>query len=137
MSKNYIVSGNIYRSTKGSAAYDIMMPDDIIIKPDEVRLLETHVAVSIREGCFGQLTARSSLFQNTGCILLNSPAIIDSDYNGEEDSIKIHIKNMSNKSVEIKAGERLAQLVIIPFEKFVNEVEPTKERKGGLGSTGK
>lgn len=135
MEDNYIMSGNVRRSTKGSAGYDIIMPNDIVIKPDEERLIPTDLIINLRSGCFGLVTARSSLYSRTGCIIVNTPAIIDSDYNN--DDVKIHIKNLSKEEVLLKAGERIAQIVIVPFELFQNEIPPINERKGGIGSTGK
>ena len=136
MNKNYIVAGILTRSTKGSAGYDISLPCDILIKPDEVRIVQTDVKVNIRNNCFGLIAARSSLYNRTGCIIINSPSIVDSDYIGDEDLVHIHIKNISNKEVFLNKGDRIAQLCIIPYETFCNEEVPTKDRQGGHGSTG-
>ena len=137
MNNNFIMAGQLIRSTKGSAGYDIILPDEIVIKPDEERMIDTQVQIKLQDNCFGLITARSSLYGRTGCIIVNAPAIIDSDYNGVEDVVRLHVKNLSNKTVKFEKRDRIAQLVILPFGKFANEKEPKAYRNGGIGSTGR
>lgn len=64
--------------------------------------------------------------------------VIDADYRGE---IKVCLYNDSNLPKTIEPGERIAQLVIIPFIAvdftIVPELNPTERGEGGFGSTGK
>ena len=70
-------------------------------------------------------------------MLANSTGIIDSDYRGE---IKLFFYNFGNEKQTIKSGERLAQMVIQPYEKVevkkVDELCESERGEGGIGSTG-
>ena len=96
----------------------------------------TGVRVSIPEGCFGLLAARSSLCKR-GLLMANGVGIIDSGFTGE---IKVPLYNAGNTPSSVLAGERIAQLVIVPCElptfKMVAELEDTERGEGGFGSTG-
>lgn len=96
----------------------------------------TGVRVSIPEGCFGLLAARSSLC-NRGLLMANGVGIIDSGFTGE---IKVPLFNAGNLPNIVMAGERIAQLVVIPCElptfRRVDELEDTERGNGGFGSTG-
>jgi dUTP pyrophosphatase len=69
--------------------------------------------------------------------VLNSPGTIDADYRGE---VGVILANLSNESVVIEPGERIAQLVFARFEQaeFVNveTLSETERGAGGFGSTG-
>jgi dUTP pyrophosphatase len=73
-----------------------------------------------------------------GVTVLNSPGTIDADYRGE---VKVLLVNLSDRSVEIRPGDRIAQMVIARYEKVkLNQVEAlsdTQRGEGGFGSTGK
>ena len=95
----------------------------------------TGVRVSIPEGCFGLLAARSSLC-NRGLLMANGVGIIDSGFTGE---IKVPLYNAGNTPTNVVAGERIAQLVIVPCElpkfKQVESLGDTERGEGGFGST--
>ena len=96
----------------------------------------TGVRASIPEGYFGLLAARSSLF-GRGLLMANGVGIIDSGYTGE---IKVPLFNTGNLPNIVMAGERIAQLIIVPCElptfRRVEALEETERGKGGFGSTG-
>ncbi len=84
------------------------------------------------------VTPRSGNAARQGLGIVNSPGIIDSGYRGE---IRICLINFdTKKAVELQAGERVAQLVIVPFisAQFtpVAELDETERGRGGYGSTG-
>jgi len=69
----------------------------------------------------------------------NSAGIIDFDYCGEEDEVKIPVVNLSQKTAFIKAHEKIAQAVFIQvgFPEIIEIKEPPqKNSRGGFGSTG-
>lgn len=98
-------------------------------------IVHTGVGVAIPEGHFGMLVPRSSLAKK-GMTILNSPGIIDSDYRGE---IMIMIK--CDPELKIEVGDRIAQLIIVPYAKTqfvkVETLSATSRGAGGFGSTGK
>jgi hypothetical protein len=84
------------------------------------------------------VTPRSGHATRHGLGIVNSPGIIDSGYRGE---IRICLINLdTTTAVELQAGERVAQLVIVPFisAQFipVTELDETERGRGGYGSTG-
>lgn len=87
-------------------------------------------------GCYVQLHARSSLCLRHSCILANSVGVIDPDYRNE---VMVPLLNYGNGVVMIGAGERIAQLVVQPYETpiltLIDEL-PATDRVGGFGSTG-
>ena len=67
----------------------------------------------------------------------NCVGVIDSDYRGE---IIVALRNDSDSEQVITSGERIAQIVIMPYLpiefKEVNSLEDTERGDGGFGSTG-
>ena len=98
--------------------------------------VSTGVSVSIPEGYVGLLAARSSLCAR-GLLMANGVGIIDSGFTGE---IKVPLYNAGNLQSNVLAGERIAQLVILPCElptfRLVAKLEETERGEGGFGSTG-
>lgn len=96
----------------------------------------TGVRANIPEGYFGLLAARSSICKR-GLLMANGVGVIDSGYTGE---IKVPLFNAGNLPSIVMAGERIAQLVILPCElptfRRVDELQETERCEGGFGSTG-
>lgn len=97
----------------------------------------TSLAVEIPEGYMGLIFPRSSISSNTTLTLCNSVGLIDSDYRNE---ILVRFRNLVPGSPKVyKVGEKVAQLVIIPYPKIQLDVVETlndpNTRFGGFGST--
>ena len=124
--------------TEEASGFDLHSIEDIILKPNERKLIGTGLAFEIPKGYEIQIRPRSGLAYKYGISVLNSPGTIDSDYRGE---IKVLLINHSDTDFEIKIGERIAQGVIqkviqAKFEE-VEELNKTARGAGGFGSTGK
>ena len=106
--------------------------------PREFWLIGTGIAVAIPPGFEGQIRPRSGLAVKRGVTVLNSPGTIDSDYRGE---VKVLLVNLGNSAIEIRTGDRIAQLIIAPVARAVLQpVETftdTTRGDAGFGSTGK
>jgi len=101
-----------------------------------VKRVGTGLKLAIPDSHVGLVFARSSLFAKTGLQLTNSVGVIDSDYRGE---IMIELKNESDKPTRIMAGDRIAQLVIVPIATPTftqGDLDVTQRGDGGFGSTG-
>lgn len=131
------------RATEQSAGYDLYacFPDDwgerLVIQPNETIKINTGLSMELPDGYFGAIFPRSGLAIKQGLRLGNSVAVIDSDYR-QEWIIALH--NDSDIEQRIYDGDRIAQLVLLPYQTMeFEEVEELSEttRKGGLGSTGK
>lgn len=110
---------------------------DLTIKCGETLFVGTGVALEIPEGYVGLVFARSGLACKQGLAPANKVGVIDSDYRGE---IKVALFNHSNEVRQISQGERIAQIVVVPYlrcEFCENELSDTERGSGGFGSTGK
>ncbi len=129
------------RATEGSAGADLYAVCDcecVEIQPHETVLIHTGLAFEIPDGFVGLVFARSSLGTKRGLAPANKVGVIDSDYRGE---VMVSLHNHTQRVQKIDNGERIAQLVIVPFLKadFVesDELDDTERGAGGFGSTGK
>lgn len=122
----------------GSVGFSADEDSLIILHPLSRALFSTGISLSIPPGYEGQIRPRSGWALKYGITVLNSPGTIDSDYKGE---IKVLLINLGHESVEIKRGDRIAQLVIAPVIKaelvIVEELETSARGAGGFGSTNK
>ena len=125
--------------TIGSSGMDLMalIENPIIIEPQKSALIPTGLSIAIPEDTEVQIRPRSGLAVKSSISVLNTPGTIDSDYRGP---ISIMIWNITNKSVIIEAGTRIAQGVLCPVIRanFEEEesLEDTDRGSGGFGSTG-
>lgn len=100
-------------------------------------LIPTGLFIALPIGFEAQVRPRSGLAIKQGITVLNSPGTIDADYRGE---IKIIIANLSDTTVTINNGDRVAQMVVAKHEqvqwKLVEKLEETDRGAGGFGHTG-
>ncbi len=126
------------RGSASAAGYDIYSIEETIIPQGETRLIKTGLSMEIPENYFGGVFARSGLAVKEGIRPANCVAVIDSDYRGE---LMVPLHNDSKEERTITAGERIAQLVILPFLSVefeeTDELSETERGNGGFGSTGK
>ena len=124
-------------ATQGSSGVDLRASEDYIIKSGERALVATGIRLAIPAGYEVQLRPRSGLALMHGIIIPNSPGTIDSDYRGE---VKVILMNLGREDFIIKAGDRIAQMVLAPVAKISweerAELEETARGAGGFGSTG-
>ena len=125
-------------SSPGAAAFDLAAADDVEIGPGEIKLIGTGLVVGVPEGHFLAIFARSSTPLKRGLMVANGVGVLDADYCGPTDELKIQLLNVTNEPVAIKAGDRLAQAMVLqaPRVEFV-EGEATAPSRGGFGSTGR
>lgn len=112
--------------------------NEVEIKPKETVKINTGLKVQIPEGYFGAVYPRSSTGVKRKLMLANTIGVIDSDYRGE---IMIFFYNYGDQTQIIKHGDRLAQLVIQPYQQFeievVDKLDESDRGEGGFGSTGR
>jgi dUTP pyrophosphatase len=114
------------------------MQHPLILAPGARALVPTGLVIELPRGYEAQVRPRSGLALNYGIAVLNSPGTIDSDYRGE---IGVVLANLGHAPFEIRRGERIAQLVVVPVVQAdlveVAQVSVTTRGDGGFGSTGK
>jgi dUTP pyrophosphatase len=126
--------------TAMSAGMDLRanLSDTITLKPLERKLIPTGLFIELPESYEAQIRPRSGFALKEGVSVLNTPGTIDADYRGE---IGIILINFSDKTVDIKDGDRICQMVINKVEMVIlEEVEilsDTVRGEGGFGHTGK
>jgi dUTP diphosphatase len=122
----------------GDAGADLVSTVDVALAPGERALVPTGISIALPAGYVALVHPRSGLAARFGLSIANSPGTVDAGYRGE---IKVLLVNLDRtSSVQIRRGDRIAQLVIQRFEtgRFV-EVErlPGSQRaSGGYGSSG-
>ena len=122
----------------GDAGYDLSSLEDITLEPFERKLIKTGIAIELPLGFAALVIPRSGNAINKGLSLVNTPGLIDSNYRGELKAIAI---NLDPKTpIEIRKGDRIAQLIIIKAEEVdfaeVDELSETERGSGGFGSSG-
>lgn len=123
-----------------SAGADLYALSDeaITIEAGATVLVHTGIAMEIPTGYVGLVFARSGLATKKGLAPANKVGVIDSDYRGE---IMVALHNHSGEAKAIESGERIAQIVLVPFLSaefsVVDELSDTARGEGGFGSTGR
>lgn len=128
----------------GDAGCDVSALEDVEIPANGTVLVKTGIACAVPVGYEIQVRLRSSLGLKTPLRVPNAPGTVDSGYRGE---IGVILWNTSNEPYTVKAGERIAQLVLAKVEQInwsiVEDVETigvsrtNEEGESGFGSTGK
>lgn len=127
-------------ATEYSAGADLCacLDKDVEILPGATVLIHTGLALEIPKGYAGMIFARSGLASKRGLAPANKVGVVDADYRGE---VMVALYNQSGEAQTICHGERIAQLVVMPFLAcdFVlsDELSDTVRGAGGFGSTGK
>ena len=133
------------RAHPWDAGLDLYAPEDATVSNSyswpfgEVRIgsatIDTGVHVEIPEGYVGFIKSKSGLNVNHG---LTAEGVIDAHYTG---SIRVKLYNHSHEPYRFKAGDKIAQLVILPCVmphlELVDHLEETDRGDGGFGSTGR
>ena len=125
--------------TIGASGMDVRanISDPINIEPLGRALIKTGLFLEMEIGMECQVRPRSGMALKKGITVLNTPGTVDADYRGE---VGVILVNLSNETVTIEDGERIAQLVFCQVEQVqLLEVEALNESTrgaGGFGSTG-
>lgn len=122
----------VRRAHYNDAGIDIPLQSSLMIKPFETLVVPTSLKLDLPDGFFGYIVERTSMAKK-GLLVHHSP--IDSGYKGE---IHLIITNISVLPHSFNEGDRIGQLVILPYLD-VELVEDLGDERGtgGFGSTGK
>lgn len=124
--------------TEGAACFDLYALEGGQASSGGSVLVRTGLAFDIPEGWVMLVYSRSGHGFKHAVRLANCTGVIDSDYVGE---VMVKLANDSDFSFEVNAGERVAQAMLMPVQRFslveVDELKETARGDGGFGSTGK
>lgn len=122
------------RAHEWDAGYDLYSREDATVWQDAGGKFDTGVHIQIPAGYTGFIKSKSGLHAKCG---IQAEGVIDAGYTG---SINVLLRNHGPKAVEIKKGQKIAQLVILPIItpelEVVDRLEETERGEGGFGSTG-
>lgn len=125
----------VSRAHPWDAGLDLYAMEDGYIRSNQRRTFDTGVHVEIPEGYYGEIRSRSGLMVNHG---ITTDGTIDAHYTGP---IKVCLFNHGGSKYEVKKGDKIAQLVIVPCVmphlELVDSLEDTDRGANGFGSTGR
>ena len=119
----------------GDAGMDFYSNEEVVLAPNERKLISTGVSMAIPEGFVGLVWDKSGLAAKHG--LKTMAGVIDSGYRGE---VRILVHNLSQNDYVVGKGSKIAQMLIQAVEQKeiveVEELSETERGTGGFGSTG-
>jgi dUTP pyrophosphatase len=126
----------LFRANPTDAGLDIESSEDLTIAPGMSALVSTGLHLAVPTGCVGILKSRSGLSVKHRIEV--GAGVIDSGYRGE---VRVHLYNLGTTYFDIKAGDRIAQLLTVPVilqEYEVVDELPEHDGRGenGFGSSG-
>ena len=124
------------QGTSEAAGYDLYAAEDSVVYSMSRTLVKTNISIAIPEGYYGRIAPRSGLAFKYGIDVL--AGVIDSDYRGD---IGVILFNTStNTEFKVKAGDRIAQIIIEKCHNvhwdIENELTDSNRQNNGFGSTG-
>lgn len=123
------------RATDGSSGYDLCSSVDVQLFPGSRQAIPTGFAWGFHSSICGQIWPRSGIAASRGIDVL--AGLIDPDYRGE---ISVVLINHGTDRFHIKKGDRIAQMVLVPWHRYdleEGEIPETERGTGGFGSTGR
>jgi dUTP pyrophosphatase len=125
------------RTRPGDAGFDLSAVEDFALAPGERRVVPTGVAIALPPGLAGLVVPRSGLAARHGISVVNGPGLVDPNYRGE---LRVILVNLGAERFEGQAGDRIAQLLLVPFWapelRVVDELPETERGGRGFGSSG-
>lgn len=122
----------------GVDLYACLDEPSLTIKPGETVMFGSGIACEFPKGYWGMVVPRSSIGWKKHLSIPQSMGVIDNDYRGE---IKIVFTNIGTETQEIKHGDRIAQLILLPYYTYniveTDTLTDTERSEGGFGSTGR
>ena len=113
------------RQSDQAAGYDLHLDEDLVLFPNERKLVSTGIAMAIPYGYYGRIAPRRA-------------GVVDSDYRGE---VKVLLIYSGREKLVLERGDRIAQLILekitLPEIEVVSCLDSTERGEGGFGSTGK
>lgn len=116
---------------------DLSVREGATVPSRGIAVLSLNVAMKVPSGHFVLMAARSSL-RKRGLMLANGIGILDEDYAGDDDEHHAALYNFTDEAIEIKKGERVVQIIVLPYDKVNwHEVDTLgMPNRGGFGTTG-
>lgn len=126
------------RAHAWDAGMDLVAVEPLTLGAGTRGVVHTGIAIALPRGWAGLVVPRSGLARTHGITLTNSPGLIDAGYRGE---VQVLVVNHGTQPHTIAAGDRIAQLVVVPVlagDPVVVDALPEADTRGaaGFGSSG-
>lgn len=124
--------------TEGAVCFDCYARANVTVAPQTTALVPLNIAIEPPKNHCILLAARSSFYKR-GLITPNGLGIGDEDFSGDGDEYHFPVFNFTNVPVTIMRGDRIAQMLVIPYRRaHLHEVRAMRKKtRGGFGTTGK
>ena len=123
--------------TGDAAGFDLASVANVTVEPGRVGLIPTGLVIQVPFRMFLGIFARSSTPLKRGLMIANGVGVIDPDYCGPEDEVKIAVMNFTREPVTVRAGDRIAQGILLDAPRVHwAEADPAGPSRGGFGSSG-
>jgi dUTP pyrophosphatase len=123
--------------TADAAGFDFTAVEQVTIAPGKIGLVPTGLVIKVPLRMFLGIFARSSTPMKRGLMVANGVGVIDPDYCGATDEIKILVFNFTDDDVTVRKGDRIAQGIFLESSQVEwAEGEPETDSRGGFGSSG-
>jgi dUTP pyrophosphatase len=124
--------------TSGAIGFDLLARESIVVEAGQIAVIPANVIVEVPQGYALILASRSSTPKKHGLEKPHGIGVIDQDYCGPEDELKVQVRNFRESSVTIERGTKIAQGLFVRADRAeFEEVEELNEKsRGGFGSTG-
>ena len=124
--------------SEGAAGFDLAAAEDTVVAPGAVALIATGLVIEVPPGLFLAIFARSSTPMKRGLMVANGVGVVDPDYCGPNDEVKIAVLNFTTRAVAVGRGDRLAQGIFLPAPRVAwQEAQALRgDSRGGFGATG-
>lgn len=116
---------------------DLRAVEDVLLEPGIPVAVPTGLALEIPPGCEAQVRPRSGLALRHAISMPNAPGTIDPGYRGE---LKVLMINLGRAPYQVRAGDRIAQMVVARYEAVEweeAELNDSRRGHGGFGSSGR
>jgi dUTP pyrophosphatase len=123
-------------ATPGSVGFDLSTAEPVDIEPGAIALVGTGLVFATPSGWSLLVCLRSSTPRKFGVLQPHAIGVIDEDYRGPEDELRLQLMNFTTATVHIPAGSRIAQGLFVRTERAVwSDHDPAHGSRGGFGST--
>ena len=118
----------------GDAGMDLFSCVEMTLAPGETKPVPTGIQMAIPPGYVGLIWDKSGISLKG---VHRLAGVVDAGYRGE---VRVVMVNLGKEAFEIKAGMKIAQMLIQPVEAPAivesDELDDTSRGEGGFGSTG-
>lgn len=112
------------------AGWDLVAAHDAVISNEGVTVIATTSRGDLPQGTYGKIEGRSGLATKHGIFTLGG--VVDAGYDGV---IKVALSKVGSEPYAVKAGDRIAQLVVVNLANYAPKMQSDRGEKG-FGSSG-